>query len=185
MERETVYLKGVTNWTKVLGDPVFNYNKDGKEWTFDFTPDAEAVAELKRLGVDHKLKDKGDERGKFLTLKQRAELNDGSPARPITVVDPRNRPWDPSKKIGNGSLIEVKLDVVDYGKTKAAQARYGLYPVAIRVLEHKEYVRQEFAPLPDDSPYVQAVEDFSEPVVIGDGSCVAESPPLPEEDPLA
>jgi len=180
LDRETVYLIGTGNWMKVLGDPVDNYNKDGKEWTLDFTPDAAAVAELRRLGVDHKLKNKGDERENFLTLKQRATKPDGTPARPITVVDARNHLWDPkidargevTNKIGNMSTVEVKLDVVDYGKGKVAQARYGLYPIAIRVLEHKPYVRQEFAPLPEDSKYYdnfnEAVEDFGDGVVEGD-----------------
>jgi hypothetical protein len=157
---------------KVLGDPVPNYNRDGHEWTFDFTPDADAVAELRRLKVDHKLKNKGDERENFLTLKQRAIGADGKPYRPITVVDGHNRLWDPEVKIGNGSTVEVKLDVVDYGKAKAAIARYGLYPIAIRVLDHKPYVRQEFAPLPEDSKYYdnfnEAVEDFGDGVVEGD-----------------
>lgn len=172
MDRETVYLIGTLNWAKILGDPVPNYNRDGNEWTFDFTPDEAAVAELRRLGVEHKLKNKGDERGNFLTLKQRAVRNDGKPSRPITVVDGRNRLWDPEVKIGNMTVGEVKVDVVDYGKSKAPQARYGLYPIAIRVLEHKPYVRQEFAPLPEDSKYfdsfAEPVEDVGEDSVEGD-----------------
>lgn len=54
-------------------------------------------------------------------------------------------------KIGNGSYVEVKFKVVPYKTT------VGVYPQAIRVLELVPYVRQEFAPLPEDNEFVQKV----------------------------
>jgi hypothetical protein len=70
----------------------------------------------------------------------------------------------------------VKFKVTDYGKGKPT----GVYPQALRILELKPYVRQEFAPLPEDSQYVQNFaddNDFSAPVEdLGEG--VVEGDPL-------
>lgn len=164
------YVTGKLHWAKILGDPVPNYNRDGREWTLDFTPDAEGKKLFKELKIDGKLKNKGDERGDFIQFRQRELRADGTPNFPISVVDARNRKWDPSVKIGNDSLGEVKFKVVDYGKGKPV----GIYPQAVRVLEHKVYEREEFAPLPEDNKYVQ---NFMEPVE--DEACeVVEGDPL-------
>lgn len=159
------YATGKAHWAKILGAPVPNYNRDGNEWTVDFTPNAEGLALIHELGIGHKIKNKSDEREDFIQFKQRETRPDGSANFPITVVDARNRPWDPDVKIGNGSIVEVKFKVVDYGKDKAKSARYGVYPQAIRVLELVPYARQEFAPLPEDNEYVKNFsDDFSQPV---------------------
>lgn len=145
------YVTGHIHWAKVLGDPVPNYNRDGNEWTFDFTPDDEHLGIFDELGIKAKLKNKDDERKTFIQFKQKEKRADGSANLPITIVDARNHPWDPAVKIGNGSYVEVKFKVVPYKTT------VGVYPQAIRVLELVPYVRQEFAPLPEDNEFVQKV----------------------------
>lgn len=157
------YATGTINWAKILGDPVPNYNRDSYEWTFDFYPDKAALALFKELKIDNKMKE--DKAGnKFLRFTQKEKQANGKANFPITVVDARNRPWDPTVKIGNETKGEVKFKVIEYGKGMPT----GVYPQAVRVLEHKEYVRQEFAPLPEDNEYVQALpeDDFSAPVEI-------------------
>jgi hypothetical protein len=171
------YLTGVGHWMKVLGDPVPNYARDGYEWTLDFTPDAESLDKVRELGLEKKLKNKGDDRGDFLALKQKEKTVKGKLNDPITVVDARNRLWDPDVKIGNKSKIEVKLDVVDYGKAMPT----GLYVRAIRVLDLVPFVRQEFAPLPEESEYVQKLEEFPEVSEVM-AEIAAEDDPLNVED---
>lgn len=151
---ESYYMKGTGNWCKILGEPVDNYSKDGKEWTMDISPDKEGIDLLKRLKLDGRIKNKGDDRGDFFQFKQRAERRDGTPNKPIRVVDARNKPWPDSVKIGNGSLLEVKFNVKDWGTTT------GVYPQAVRVLEHVSYEPVDFAPLPADSEYVAHAPDF-------------------------
>jgi hypothetical protein len=163
------YLTGKAHWAKILGDPVPNFSRDGNEWTVDFTPDAEGIKTIKALGIGSKLKNKGDERGEFIQFKQRELRANGKKNDPITVVDAHNRPWDPDTKIGNDSTVEVKFNVVDYGKGKPQ----GVYLQALRVLDLVPYVRQEFAPLPEGSEYLkafggEAAEEFAEDVVEGD-----------------
>ncbi len=150
-------MTGIGNWMKVLGDPVDNFAKDGKEWTFDFTPDADGLKTLKGVKLAGRIKNKDDDRGDFMAFKQKATRRDGSPNRPITIVDARNRKWPEDQKIGNGSKIEVKFSVKEYG----AGIQAGVYPQAIRILEHVPYERQEFAPLPEESEYVQHAPDFA------------------------
>lgn len=165
-----MYLKGEILWAKVLGEPVQNYNKDGNEWTFDFVPDADSLKTMVENGLKDKIKGKGFNTGRtgqyadrapFVRFVQKELRADGKKNDPITVVDARNHLWDPDVKIGNESLVEVKANVVDYGKGKPT----GLYSKAIRVLDHKPFVRQEFEPLPEDSEYVKncpTVEEFPE-----------------------
>lgn len=166
-------MTGKVFWAKVLGDPVPNYNRDGKEWTLDFEPDAEGIALMKREGLTEKIKGKGYNTGKnnqwaektpFVRFVHKEFRSNGKPNDPITVCDARNRIWDPDVKIGNETLAEVKFNSADYGKGKPK----GLYIQALRILDLKPYVRQEFAPLPEDNEYVQAlpVDDFSQPVEV-------------------
>lgn len=157
------YVTGHIRWAKVFL-LVPNYNKDGLEWTFDFVPSEEAEKTFKDLKIDDKLKTKDGVT--FMRFTQKEERADGTKNFPITVVDARNRPWDPkivdgkvTNPIGNDSLVEVKFKVVDYGKGKPT----GVYAQAIRVLDLKPFVRQEFEPLPEDSEYVKncpEVEEF-------------------------
>jgi len=168
------YAIGKIFWAKVLGDPVPNFNRDGLEWTFDFEPDAEALALFRELKIDNKMKEK-DGRN-ILRFTQKQKQANGKENFPIVVVDARNRPWDPDVKIGNGSLVEVKFKVVDYGKGKPT----GIYPQAIRILEHLPYVRQEFAPLPEDNPYVQNFAEPAEEAAEEEAEMIVRS----ESDPL-
>jgi hypothetical protein len=158
-----IYLTGEIYWAKILGEPVANYNRDGNEWTFDFEPDAESLKVLLDNGLEEKIKGRGynhgrtgqySERSPFVRFVQKELRSNGKKNDPIAVVDALNRPWDPETKIGNESVVEVKANVADYGKGKPK----GLYPQAVRVLEHKPFVRQEFAPLPEDSVYLRQYE---------------------------
>ncbi len=152
----THYIRGVGRWMKVLGDPVDNFGKDGKEWVFDLTPDADGKKLLKKLKLDDRIKNKGDDRDDFITMKQRATKMNGEANRPINVVHPDGKTqWDPSNKLGNGTVVDVKFNIKDYGPGK----RMGVYPQAIRVLEHVEYAAQDFAPLTEDDKFFAASQE--------------------------
>jgi hypothetical protein len=148
----TYVIRGKGNWMKILGAPVLNYAGDGKEWTMDITPDEEGIATLREVGLADRLKNKGDDRGEFIPFRQREKRMDGTLNRPVSVVDADGNPWPQDKLIGNGSTVDVKFEVKDYGKGKKA----GVYPQAVRVLEHKPYQRVEFAPLNEDDDFFKA-----------------------------
>lgn len=159
--REIGYLRGKLFWFKALpGQLHDNYNKDGKQWAFDLSLDADGVKHAKQ----HKelnIKDKDDDRGKFLTFKQKELRYNGDANKPIKIVDAAGNPWPETKQIGNGSVADVKFEIRDFGKGKYP----GVYPRAVRVLDLVEYESQEFAPIDEDDEYAgaakAAVEDWS------------------------
>lgn len=148
----TIYLRGRVFWAKIFGDPRPNYNRDGREWTFEFEP--EDYAAVKNAGINDKLKDKSDKKGyegraPFMTLKQKELDFEGNKRDPIRVVDADRQPWPDDKLLGNGTVVDVKLGIVDYGPGKRA----GVYPNAIRVLDLVPYASSDFAPLDETDPY--------------------------------
>jgi hypothetical protein len=164
---EIAYIRGKLYWAKIVGEPVDDYNKVGKEWPFDVALDSDGVKQVKGWKIgSQRLKDKDDERGKFISLKQRAQRMDYKTntmvdAKPITIRDAAGNLWDGVTKIGNGSVADVKVKIVDYGK---GDDKKGVYPLAVRILEHVPYENSDFAPLkPDDEffrePQVEAKAD--------------------------
>jgi len=150
-KKNTHVIHGVAHWAKILGDPVPNYGGDNREWTIDVTPDADGTKILRDLGVDSRIKNKGDERANFIQLRQKEKRLDGTLNRAPAVVDEDGRPWPKDKLIGNGTVVDVKFSFRDYGPGKQP----GIYPEAIRIREHKEYIPQHFAPIAgreDDEP---------------------------------
>lgn len=104
-------IKGKAFWCKIVGDPVQAYDKDEKEWCIDVGQLDEATIEkLTKMGMRPSyIKDKGDERGKFLQLRRKALKTDGTPAQPIEIQDAHGEPWDGKTLIGNGSTINVAI----------------------------------------------------------------------------
>lgn len=155
---EIVYVRGTLHWAKVIGDPVDNYNKDGKEWVSDLALDKDGVKQLKGIKLNGKnvfnIKDKDDERGEFITFKQKYRTwtdkttGEEKHSEPIKIMDAAGKKWDGSK-IGNGTAADVKLKIVDYGKSMYP----GVYPMAIRILEHVPYESNDFAPLSSDDKF--------------------------------
>lgn len=164
-KRETVYLSGKVYWAKIFGAPRPNYNEDGREWTFEFEPDDASVEILKEHGLEDRLKDGRKKNGEmrpgyedrrpFIYLK-RDEFNwENEPNEHIRVVDAANQSWDSNKLLGNGTEVDVKVNIVDYGRGKFK----GIYPQAIRVLELVPYESEEFRPLDKDDPRVRKARE--------------------------
>jgi len=146
--KSTVYLTGKIYWAKILGEPVFNTYKGTKEWSFDLELDEESRALLKEHKLLDRIKDKGDNRLPYITLRK-AELNKaGKVNDPIRIYDGENQPWNPEELIGNKSVADVKIDIVDYGVGKIK----GIYPIAIRVTEHVPYKTSDFAGMDAGKP---------------------------------
>jgi hypothetical protein len=141
----THVIRGELNWAKVLGAPVMNEFAKERQWSVDVTPNAAGLAELKRLKLNGKLKNKG--KGDFISFRQSEFKKNGEPNDPIQITDAQGNLWPANKKIGNGSVGDVKFSYTDFGSTK------GNYIKAIRILQHVPYVQQEFAPLSEDDEF--------------------------------
>lgn len=170
-DKTTVFASGKIFWAKVLGEPVNNYEGTAREWTLEFVPDDTTF--LKEQKLLDRLKDK--EYGEAIRLKQAEYRNgpDGEKIKnePIRIYDENNEPWEASKLIGNGSEIDIKLSIKDWGKGK----KKGIYVTAIRVTKHIPYVSNEFGAMDGDKTppkkaanKTKAGNEFDSPVELDD-----------------
>lgn len=116
-------LQGTAYWAKVLGKPQDGYTKGEREWSIDIGVDDKAADKyLSEGGSDFYLKTKDNHpaNGRYIPFKRKEIKQDGTPAKPIEVVDNKGNPWDPSVKIGNGSVVNFKfaLNEITSGKEK-------------------------------------------------------------------
>ena len=148
----TVFVSGTIYWAKILGKPVLNYDGDGKEWTYQFVPDD--INFLKEHGLLDRLKEdkKGNIEGQFLNLKKPELDSEGNKNDPIRVYDADNQVWDTEKLIGNGSKVDVKLTIADWGRTK----KKSIWTAAIRVTDYVPYTSNEFAGMGTPPPPVKS-----------------------------
>ena len=162
--KATEFLSGSLAWAKVLGEPVTNYNKDGREWTFELDLDEPSIQKLLKHNLGDRIKGKGynigtkgqhKDRAPFIQFKKPEFNREGEPNKPIRIYDADDNIWDPqlnergepTNLIGNGSKGDVKVDIRDYGVGK----KKGIYPGAIRVNEHVEFERtSEFGAMDND-----------------------------------
>jgi len=156
-ETKTVVLRGKTSFAKILGAPVLNFSKDGKEWKMDLVLDKDTVKEVKALGIGDRVKTKDGylDGQPHLSFKQAELKRDGTPNQPIDVKDIAGKPWPENKLLGNGTDVDVKFVVMDYGPGK----KKGVYIRSVRVLSLVPYEKQEFEPLSEDDPFYKQLAE--------------------------
>ena len=159
---QTAVFRGKAQYAKVLGEPMLNYNKDGKEWKIDvvFADEKGIKAEAKKLGIADRVKQKDTymDGQPYMTFKQAEYKRNGEANERIKITDILGNPWPQDKLIGNGSDIDVKFVVVDYGPGK----KHGIYIRSIRVLKLVEYSKQEFDAIPDDDEFAAEAKALAE-----------------------
>ena len=158
---------GKSYYAKVLGDPPPAYDPTETEWSIDVTVDAEARKNLEELGLDHKIQSpthnmRGEERGKphesgseFIKFSRRGEKQDGTPAKPIRIIDKQKNPWPEDKLIGNGSKVAVSFAVNEGEYRGKPWKKPGI--LGIMVLDHVPYEKDEF-----DAFVESGVDDFDD-----------------------
>ena len=134
-------ISGQARWAKVIGEPGWGYESKFREWSIDVYLNEATVAKLKGEGLGNKIKDKGN--GPYISFKRKELKADGSPNQPIRIVDHRGEPWG-SKKIGNGSVVNVNFAVNEYKK-----GDFNINILSLQVWEHVPYEGGEF-PVRDD-----------------------------------
>lgn len=152
---ETVTIRGKLSFAKLLGDPVLNYSKDGKEWKTDFYDFP--VKEIKALGIGDRVKEKDTylDGKPYMSFKHPEYRKDGETRNdPIKITDILGKPWDDNKLLGNGTVADLKFRVVDFGKGK----KKGVYLQSVRVLDLVSYEKQTFDPIDETDEFFAAAQ---------------------------
>jgi len=146
---QKMVIRGKASYAKILGDPVLNYSKDGKEWKMDLVIDDATEKEFKAAGIGDRVKRKEKylNNAPHVTFKQAEFRRSGEPNRPIKVTDILGDDWDQKKLIGNGSDVDVTFVVQDHGPGK----KKGMYIRSVRILKLVEYNSEGDAPPIDET----------------------------------
>lgn len=169
-KKEIRYFRGPSWYAKVF-EAQPGYKGKGLFYTIDVGVNDKNAKMAKDQGLnvknkDEKLKEKDKPlMGDFVSFKQNAVKKDGNPAFPPKVVDANGQKWPDGKKIGNGSIVDVKYQWIDYGDDMDEDKRYGRYLMGVRVLSLVEYEDGGFPPLDEDDEFFgkdaeeRAIED--------------------------
>lgn len=136
-------IQGKARFVKILGKPIDGYDpgEQNKEWTFDLEVEGE-VPDYFKVRVDEKTG------AKFITFKRKAYKKDGTPAKPIAVIDDKGNDWDRSIMIGNGSTLNVLYDTQEweFGRKKGTRASV----IKVQVWDHVPYEGKEQLPIREE-----------------------------------
>lgn len=144
-------IKGQAHWAKIVGKPGWGYKQQYKEWSMDVAIDADTRAALIKAGCDGSyIKNKGDDRGDFVTFKRRELKADGTAGKPIAIEQKDGSEWDQKTLIGNGSTVLCKIALND--RQDSNTKKPGL--IKVRVMELVPYEGKDREEDIDD--YVEA-----------------------------
>jgi|TARA_R100000093_G_C1945623_1_gene74378 hypothetical protein len=134
-------ISGEAYWAHVIV-PNTKFNTDG-EWSIEICnldKTNKGIAEADGLTI----KNKNDERGEFVTLKQYARTKEGA-FRAISVKDSERNPFPSEKRIGNGSKVNASYFPKPY--TQYGGGVKG-YLNAVQVVDLVEYSVDDFDVVP-------------------------------------
>lgn len=155
---EIITIRGTTSFAKVMSYQLDkNFNKDGLEWSVDIQLDDPSGDEkrLKKLGIGDRIRQKDNylDGAEFMTFRQPELKADGSKNDPIKIVDAKGNKWPDDVELGNGTKVDVRFVVKDYGAGK----KKGVYIRGLRVLDHVPYERKAlFDPLDENDEFYVA-----------------------------
>lgn len=155
-EPKELLIRGKAKWAKVIGDPVWGFEKTFKEWAIEVEIDEETVAKLKAEGLGDRVKDKGD--GPFVKFSRKELKQDGTPNKPIRIVDSKGNPWN-GEKIGNGSTVNVNFAINEYKPKK-----FSMNILALQVWDHVPYNGGDFPVKEDGEDTAGDQDDWSKEV---------------------
>lgn len=133
MATQFFYLEGTVDWAKVQ-EPVLKYgSKTDYEYSIDFTPNEESLAQFKASGSRKNLKDGKVKFNRDAQKEIKGETVDLGKPKVLKYNEDtgENEPYD--GLIGNGSRAIVKISVYDTRMGKGTQLE------GINVLELVEY----------------------------------------------
>lgn len=144
MASKSHMVSGTASYAKILGNPVPGYQNGPAEWTVDLILDKDGIKQYKESkGDPFYVKTNKDTGAQYLRFKRHAKKKDGTDGKPILVVGPDGQPWDQSKLIGNGSILNVRFGLNEVPSQGTKRLKPSV--IAIQVWEHSPYEgRNEF-----------------------------------------
>ena len=149
---EPIYLSGKCHYASVV-EPNTTFEPT---WQIDIALDKESKKLVEAAGLS--IKNKGDDRGDYVTLKRKVLRKDGSRRRAPSVKDSQNNPWD-SKPIGNGSTVNVKALPFDW--SYAGKTGRSADLTAVQVVDLIEYNTDDFDVVEDGYINTEAANDLA------------------------
>lgn len=145
-------IRGPIAWAKITGKPQPGYTKSQLEWSFDLGLDKAAIDTLTALGCESYIKPVTNPKtGKdhvlgvpYIKFTRREYKANGDLGAPIRVVDAKQAPWPENKRIGNGSIANVKF-AVNPNQLDASKQKPSV--VAVQIWQLEEYEGGEEFPV--------------------------------------
>ena len=131
MANDIHIISGKAHWASVLSP---NTKYEPHKYCIDVELNEDTKQQAENLGLI--VKNKGDDRNDFVTIKRKAIKKDGDPRPAPLVKDSSNNPWD-NQLIGNGSDVNVKFSTYDW--TYAGKAGVGADLMAVQVVNLVSY----------------------------------------------
>lgn len=153
--------KGLIAWARIYDGQEDEYNGD-KHWKISFYPNKEVAESIKAAGIQARIKDDDGEKsgvaGKYFVFKRPLERSfDGVTQKldPVKVVDKMGKEYPERISIGNGSTVEVTLEVYQtkrFGKgTRLKEIK------VLDLIEYKPDDQEDAAE--DNAPAPEVVEE--------------------------
>ena len=102
-------------------------------WQIDVALDKANKKLVEAAGLT--IKNKGDDRGDFVSIKRKVARKDGKENQAPAVIDDKLRPF--TDLIGNGSLVNVKVNTFDW--EFKGKSGVGADLIKVQVVEHVSY----------------------------------------------
>jgi hypothetical protein len=155
-------LNGKAYWASVVS-PNTTFDEDGV-YSVDLAVDADNKKKAEAEGLS--IKNKGDDRGDFVTIKRKAKRKDGSPNKAPDVMDGMKRPLQ-NTLIGNGSDVNVLFKTYEWTHKPTGRSGKSADLQAIQVVNLVAYeggssTASEFEEIPSASSADNSTSEFAE-----------------------
>ena len=155
-------LNGKAYWASVVS-PNTTFDEDGV-YSVDIAVDSsnKKLAEAEGLSI----KNKGDERGDFVTIKRKAKRKDGNPNKAPDVMDGMKRPLQ-NTLIGNGSDVNVLFKTYEWnhkptGRTGKSADLQAVQVVNLIAYEGSNSASSAFKEVPEGNVVTSTSTEFAE-----------------------
>ena len=155
-------LNGKAYWASVVS-PNTTFDADGV-YSIDVAVDAENKKKAEAEGLS--IKNKGDDRGDFVTIKRKAKRKDGSANKAPDVMDGMKRPLQ-NTLIGNGSDVNVLFKTYEWNHKPTGRSGKSADLQAVQVVnlipyEGSNSASSAFQEIPEGNVTASTSTEFAE-----------------------